>query len=229
MVDVVMPVLDEAAALPWLLDRMPPGYRAIVADNGSTDGSATIAARLGAVVVQEPRRGFGAACLAGLRAARSDVVCFMDADASLDPADLPVVAGPLLADEADLVLGARRADPSAWPPHARALNRLLALELRRRGLPLTDLGPTRAARRAALLDLAVADRGSAWPLEMVLRAQASGWRVSERPVPYHVRRGRSKVTGTMRGTLRAVRDMGVALALGGRRDGAPRLPERSAP
>ncbi|MEU0572322.1 glycosyltransferase family 2 protein, partial [Nonomuraea sp. NPDC005983] len=110
MIDVVLPCLDEAAALPWVLGRMPPGYRPIVVDNGSTDDSALIAARYGALVVREPRRGFGAACHAGLLAATADVVCFMDADASLDPRQLPRVADPVNAGECDLVLG-RRVEP----------------------------------------------------------------------------------------------------------------------
>src|SRR6185312_792018 len=114
MIDVVLPVLDEAAALPWVLERMPPGYRAVVADNGSADGSPELARSLGAQVVVEPQRGFGAACFAGLRAARSDVVCFMDCDGSLDPADLPLVAEPVVAGRAGLMLGARRAGSGAW-------------------------------------------------------------------------------------------------------------------
>ncbi|WP_170318819.1 glycosyltransferase family 2 protein, partial [Allorhizocola rhizosphaerae] len=105
MIDVVLPCLDEAAALPWVLSRLPSGYRAIVADNGSTDGSAEIAAERGAVVVHVPRRGFGAAVHAGLEAATSDLVCIVDADGSLDPAQLPRVSGPVLAGRADLVLG----------------------------------------------------------------------------------------------------------------------------
>src|SRR4051812_5374727 len=117
MIDVILPVLDEAQALPWVLGRLPAGYRAVVADNGSTDGSPALARALGAQVVVEPHRGFGAPCFAGLRAARADVVCFMDCDGSLDPADLPRVAGPVLAGDADLVLGARRADRGAWPAH----------------------------------------------------------------------------------------------------------------
>src|SRR5437870_1125503 len=108
MIDVVLPVLDEAAALPWVLTRMPEGYRPIVVDNGSTDRSAAIARDHGAVVIPEPRRGFGAACWTGLLAATSDVVGFMDADASLDPAELPAVVRPILDGDADLVLGARR-------------------------------------------------------------------------------------------------------------------------
>lgn len=206
-------MLDEAVALPWVLGRMPTGYTPIVVDNGSLDGSAGIALRAGARVVCEPRRGFGAACHAGLLAATDDVVCFMDADASLDPRELPAVAGPVLAGDTDLVLGARRADAGAWPWHALAANRALAAELRRRtGAVLTDLGPMRAAPRAALLDLRLLDRRFGWPLEMVLRAAAADWRIAEVEVAYHARAGRSKVTGTVRGTLRAVRDMAAVLS-----------------
>ena len=212
MVDVVLPVLDEREALPWVLGRMPDGYAAVVADNGSTDGSAQLAASLGARVVHEPRRGFGAACFAGLQAARAEIVCFMDADGSLDPRDLPSIAGPVAAGGADMVLGARRAERGAWPVHARLANRALVAELRRRsGLRLRDLGPMRAARRADLLALGVTDRRFGWPLEMVLRAADAGWRIQETEVPYRARSGRSKVTGTVRGTARAVRDMSAVL------------------
>lgn len=210
---VVLPVLDEAQALPLVLARMPAGFTPIVVDNGSVDGSAQIAARHGAHVVYEPRQGFGAACHAGLLAASDAVVCFMDADASLDPRDLPRVAEPVRAGSADLVLGARRLVGPAMPAHARVANRLLAAELRRRtGLALRDLGPMRAARRDALLALGIVDRRYGWPLEMVLRAAAAGWSVAEVEVPYAPRVGRSKVTGTLRGTVRAVRDMAAVLA-----------------
>jgi glycosyltransferase involved in cell wall biosynthesis len=212
VVDVILPVLDEAAALPWVLGRMPPGFRPLVVDNGSSDGSPEIALRLGARPVREPRRGFGAACHAGLLAARSEVVCFMDCDGSLDPCELPLVAAPVLAGELELMLGARRPERGAWPLHARLANRALALELRRRsGLGLTDLGPMRAAPRRALLDLAVRDRRFGYPLEMVLHAAAAGWRVGETEVAYRARSGRSKVTGTAIGTARAVADMARAL------------------
>jgi glycosyltransferase involved in cell wall biosynthesis len=212
VVDVILPVLDEAEALPWVLERIPPGYRPLVVDNGSTDGSAQLAAALGARVVSEPRRGFGAACHAGLVAATTEVVCFMDCDGSLDPAELPRVAGPVATGQVDLMLGARRPEPGAWPLHARLANRALALELRRRaGLRLHDLGPMRAAPREALLALAIRDRRFGWPLEMLLRAADAGWRVDELQVAYRARQGRSKVTGTVRGSARAVRDMATAL------------------
>jgi glycosyltransferase involved in cell wall biosynthesis len=205
--DVVLPVLDEAEAIPGVLAAMPAGYRPIVVDNDSADGSGRIAAALGAEVVSEPRRGFGAACFAGLEAAREEVVCFMDCDGSLDPGDLPRLVAELERG-ADLALGARRPQRGAWPLHARLANRALAFELRRRtGVALTDIGPMRAARRTALLDLGIRDRRSGWPLEMVLRAIEAGWRIAELPVPYRNRSGRSKVTGTVRGTLRAVGDM----------------------
>jgi len=212
-VDVVLPCLDEARALPWVLERIPPGWRALVVDNGSTDGSARIAHALGATVVREERRGFGAACHAGLTAATADIVCFCDCDASLDPSLLAPFVGEVCAGEADLVLGRRRPQGrGAWPPHARAGNLALALILRRRtGLRLHDLGPLRAARRTALLGLGLTDRRSGYPLQMVVRAADAGWRVEERAVPYRPRTGRSKVTGTWRGTWHAVRDMRTVL------------------
>ena len=213
MPQVVLPVLDERDALPWVLGRMPRGYDPIVVDNGSTDGSGELAASLGARVVHEPRPGFGAACFAGLSAADADIVCFMDCDASFDPRELSRVVDPVAAGTADLVLGARRAGPDAvWPLHARIANAALAFELRRRtGVPVTDLGPMRAARRKPLLALGIRDRRFGWPLEMVLRAAAAGWEIREVEVRYLPRAGRSKVTGTVRGTLRAVHDMAAVL------------------
>ena len=212
LVDVVLPVLNEAEALPWVLGRMPEGYRAIVVDNGSTDGSAEVARRFGVEVVTEPRPGFGAACFAGLTHAECGVVAFMDADASLDPQQLPLVAEGVVAGAADLVLGARAAEPGAWPAVPRLANRFLCHELGRRGGPrLRDLGPMRAARRAALLSLDFRDRRFGWPLEMVVSAARAGWRIEEVEVTYRCRVGRSKVTGTVRGTARTVRDMGKVL------------------
>jgi glycosyltransferase involved in cell wall biosynthesis len=207
--DVILPVLDEAQALPGVLAAMPPGHRPIVVDNGSTDGSGRLARSLGAEVVTEPRRGFGAACWAGLEAARAEVVCFMDCDGSLDPRDLPTVSGPVASGSVDLALGRRRpTTAAAWPRHARLANRALAFQVRRRsGLVIRDLGPMRAARRRPLLDLGIADRRFGWPLEMIVRATGAGWRVGEVEVRYAPRTGRSKVTGTVRGSLRTVRDM----------------------
>lgn len=211
-VQVILPVLNEAAALPWVLERMPIGYEPLVVDNGSTDGSASVARAFGASVVTEPQPGFGAACFTGLMAATGEVVAFMDADASLDSADLPAVVEPVTLGETDLLLGARRAEPGAWPFTARIGNRVVCRELRRRGGPqLEDLGPMRATRRAELVALGLEDRRFGWPLEMVVKAWSAGWRISEVGVRYRRRIGRSKVSGTVRGTARTVRDMGRIL------------------
>jgi dTDP-L-rhamnose 4-epimerase len=212
MPDVVLPVLNEVDALPSVLNELPPGFSPIVVDNGSTDGSPSVAGALGARVIIEPRRGFGAACFAGLLASTTDIVCFMDCDGSLDPRDLPRVASPVADNAADIVLG-RRSASGAWPAHARIANRVVALELRRRfGVPLHDIGPMRAARRASLLDLGLCDRRFGWPLEMVVRACEQRWRVAEVPVSYRPRIGRSKVTGSVIGSLKAARDMARVLS-----------------
>ena len=212
---MVLPCLNEAAALPWVLDRMPVGYHAIVVDNASTDGSAQVARAHGATVVEAAMRGFGSACHAGLLAATSAVVCFMDADASMDPGQLPRVADPVVRRDADLVLGRRvPVGRGAWPLHARAGNALLAAILRRRDIDVHDLGPMRAARREALLGLHLLDRRFGYPLEMVIRAAAEDWRLLEVPIDYRAREGKSKVTGTVRGTIRTVRDMRKVMATG---------------
>jgi len=200
--------------LPWVLDRMPVGFRPIVVDNSSTDGSGDIAKSLGATVVLEQVRGFGSAAHAGLLAATADLVCFCDCDGSLDPRQLPLLTAPLLASQADLVLGRRAAaQPGAWPLPARLANWELARRVRRRtGLGLRDLGPMRAAGRDALLSLNLADRRFGYPLEMVMNAADAGWRVSEVEVTYLPRVGKSKVTGTVGGCVRTVRDMSQVLA-----------------
>lgn len=217
IVDLVLPCLDEAAALPRVLAGLPEGYRAIVVDNGSRDGSAEVAAALGAHVVHESRPGYGAACHRGLLEATADVVAFCDADASFDLRHLPTVTAAVIAAEADLVLGRRvPATAGAWPWHARLANRVLAVPMSAAArTPLHDLGPMRACRREPLLALGVTDRRSGYPLETVLRAARAGWRLREVEVPYHPRVGRSKVTGTVRGTLRAVADMSKVLASDG--------------
>ena len=214
LVDVVLPCLDEEEALPWVLSRLPEGYRAIVVDNGSTDRSAEVAREHGALVVAESRRGFGAAAHAGLEAATAPLVAFCDADASMDPALRPRVVDPVRHGERDLVLGRRVPSArGAWPLHARIANLELARRLRRiTGVPLHDLGPMRCGRRTELLGLGILDRRSGYPLEMLLRASAAGWSILEVDMPYAPRVGRSKVTGTVRGTVTAVRDMSRVLA-----------------
>ncbi|ONI74310.1 glycosyltransferase [Kribbella sp. ALI-6-A] len=213
-VDLILPCLNEAAALPWVLGRLPDGVRAVVVDNGSTDGSAEIATKLGATVVRCALRGYGAACHTGLEVATADVVAFLDADASLDPRQLVKVTAPVLSRRMDLMLGRRRPiSRDAWPWHLRLANAELSRRIRRRtGVRLHDLGPMRAARREALLDLQLVDRRSGYPLETVVKAADAGWRIAEVDVDYLPRSGRSKVTGTPLGAARAVKDMSKVLA-----------------
>ncbi|MFR9776587.1 glycosyltransferase family 2 protein [Micromonospora sp. MS34] len=213
-IDVVLPCLDEAAALPGVLTALPPGYRAIVVDNGSRDGSPEVAARHGARVVHEPRRGYGAAVHAGIEHAETELVCVLDADGSFDPAELPALVAPVAAGTADLSVGRRRpVRAGVWPWHARAGTALVAALLRQRGVPLRDLSPIRVARREALLALGVTDRAFGYPLELMIRAAAAGWRIHERDVAYAPRAAgtRSKVSGSVRGTLRATRDFVAVL------------------
>ena len=222
-VDIVLPCLDEAEALPGVLAAMPAGYRVLVVDNGSTDDTAAVAAACGATVVSEPRRGYGAAVHAGLLAATADLVGVLDADGSLPPQALPELVAALAGDT-DLAVGRRIPQAGAWPWHARAGNAALAAVLRERGLPVHDIAPIRVGRRQALLALGVLDRGFGYPFELLLRAGAAGWRVREVDVEYRPRAGgRSKVSGSIRGTVRAARDMAVAM---GRisRAGAPDSP-----
>jgi glycosyltransferase involved in cell wall biosynthesis len=213
-VDIVLPCLDEAAALPGVLGRLPVGYRAIVVDNGSTDGSPEIAAAHGALVIREPRKGYGAAVHTGIEAATSDVVCVLDADGSLDPAALPELVAIVRDGGADLAMGRRvPVGRGAWPWHARTGNAVLAALLRRKGLPVRDIGPARAFLRVDMLALGVLDRGFGYPLELLLRAAEAGWRVVETDVEYRPRAAgtTSKVSGSVRGTARAVRDMAGVL------------------
>jgi glycosyltransferase involved in cell wall biosynthesis len=216
MTDVVLPCLNEAPALPWLLDRLPAGYLPIVADNGSTDGSPDVARALGARVILVPQPGYGAAVHAGIEAAGDGIVCVLDADGSFDPAQLPRVADPVRAGLADMAVGRRRPTTrSAWPAHARLGNALLARRLRRStGLNVHDIGPMRAARRADLLALGLRDRRFGYPLELFVAAGRAGWRVTEVDVDYAPRAAgtKSKVTGSVRGTARAIRDMSAVLA-----------------
>jgi glycosyltransferase involved in cell wall biosynthesis len=166
-IDIVLPCLDEAAALPWVLSHIPPGARAIVVDNGSTDGSAGIARNLAAKVVRCPQRGYGAACAAGLAAATAELVAFCDCDASIDPSEVVRMAEPIRRGAADLVVGRRRpVSWRAWPLHARVANRGLAqLTRRRTGVELADIGPIRVARREALVALPVRDRRCGYPFK----------------------------------------------------------------
>jgi glycosyltransferase involved in cell wall biosynthesis len=214
MLEVILPCLDEAAALPWVLSRIPADARAIVVDNGSRDGSPELAAELGAIVVHCAQRGYGAACHAGLEAATAEFVAFCDCDSSIDPAVLPAFVLPVVQGRADLVLGRRRpTGRGAWPLHARLANAVLAQRIRRgTGVRLHDIGPLRVGRRDRFLELDQLDRRSGYPLETVLLAARAGWRIVESDIDYQPRSGRSKVTGTVRGTAQAIRDMSAVLA-----------------
>lgn len=209
-VEVVLPCLDEAEALPAVLRGVErSGARALVVDNGSRDGSAQIAAAHGARVVHEPTPGYGAAVHAGVLAASAEIVCVVDADGSIDPADLADLIRAVRDGACDLAVGRRvPTERAAMPWHARAGNAVLAWLLRRRGVPVRDLAPVRVARREPLIALDVRDRAFGYPLELLLRAGRSGWRIHELPVRYQPRTGgKSKVSGSLKGTARAVRDM----------------------
>lgn len=226
-VTVVLPARDEAGALPGVLGRIPPGYEVVVVDNASTDDTADVARRLGARVVYEHIPGYGAATHAGLLAVRTDIVCFLDSDGSVDPRELPAMVALLEGTQdsgessatgsdqrLDLVVGRRRpTGAGAWPWHARAGNTVLATRLRRRtGIPVHDLGSVRVTRTVALLELGVQDRRFGYPIELLVRAARAGWQVREVDVAYAPRTaGRSKVTGSIRGTARALRDFAAAM------------------
>ncbi len=213
--DVVLPCRDEAAALPALLGRMPSGFTPIVVDNGSRDGTAEVARRLGVRVVVEPVAGYGAAVQAGLLAATADHVAVMDGDGSMDPRELVGLLALVRAGAADLAVGRRcPVRPGVWPWHARAGNALVLAWLRRRlGVPVRDLAPMRVAPRQALLDLGVQDRRFGYPVELLQRAARSGWRIVERDIAYHPRAAgtRSKVSGSVIGTIRTARDFARVL------------------
>ncbi|BBY95466.1 glycosyl transferase [Mycobacterium gallinarum] len=207
-VTVVLPCLNEAASLPGVLAAIPPGYRTLVVDNNSTDGTAEVARRHGADVVAEPRPGYGSAVHAGIVAATTPVVAVIDADGSLDPRDLPKLVDDLERG-ADMAIGRRRAVKGLkWPWHARAGTAAVCWRLRRKhGLPVHDIAPMRVVRRDALMGLGVQDRRSGYPLELLVRAAAAGWNVVERDVDYGPRTGgKSKVSGSMRGSVVAAFD-----------------------
>ena len=212
-VTVVLPCLNEAASLPGVLAAMPDGYRPLVVDNNSTDGTADVARRHGAQVVSEPRPGYGSAVHAGVVAAVTSIVAVIDADGSLDPGDLPALVGDL--DGADMAIGRRRAvEGLRWPWHARLGTAAVCWRLRTRyGLPVHDIAPMRVARRDALLELGVTDRRTGYPVELMVRAAQAGWKVVERDVDYGPRTGgKSKVSGSLRGSVIAGMDFWRAIS-----------------
>lgn len=208
---VVIPALDEAASLPRVLADLPTDMLAevVVVDNGSSDGTPHVAEECGATVVSEPRRGYGRACLAGiarLKAQPPDVVVFLDGDYSDYPDELPAVVRPILKEGYDVVIGSRpqRAEAGALLGHARFGNALATGLIRLLyGFRYTDLGPFRAIRFDKLLALDMRDETYGWTVEMQIKAVRRGLRITEVPVGYRPRIGRSKVSGTLKGTLMA--------------------------
>jgi glycosyltransferase involved in cell wall biosynthesis len=209
-VSVIIPTRNEASALAHVLADLPAGLvsEVLVVDSDSTDGTPEIAARMGARVVREPRRGYGRACLTGLaQAASPDVIVFLDGDYSDRPGELSRLLAPIADGRADITLGSRLAAPrvpGALPWHAAFGNRLavwlIALLF---GQRLTDLGPFRAARADVLSKLALEETTYGWAVEMILKGALLGFRIVEVPVSYHPRIGKSKISGTVRGTIGA--------------------------
>jgi glycosyltransferase involved in cell wall biosynthesis len=208
---LIIPALNEEESLPFVLGELPWStlHQVIVVDNGSQDRTAEVAAAHGALVVRQPQRGYGAACLAGVRAApEADILVFLDADGSFDAHELPVLSDPIARGEAELVLGSRlagRREPGAMPLHGVFGNWLVALVISRLAdIRITDLGPFRAVRRQTLERLWMEELTYGWPSEMIVKAAQLGVPIREVPVCYRRRRaGQSKVSGTWRGTLGA--------------------------
>jgi glycosyltransferase involved in cell wall biosynthesis len=206
-VSIIIPTHNEAQAIERVLADLPSDLttEVIVVDSNSNDGTPEIAARLGARVVQEPRRGYGRACLTGLATANSpDVVVFLDGDYSDRPSELPILLAPITEGSADITLGSRLRSAGALPCHQVLGNRLAARLIRLLyGLEISDLGPFRAGRADVLRALALEETTYGWAVEMILKGALAGFRVVEVPVSYYPRIGKSKISGTLKGTLGA--------------------------
>jgi glycosyltransferase involved in cell wall biosynthesis len=209
-VSVVIPTHNEAQAIERVLADLPSDLatEVIVVDSNSNDGTPEIAAKMGARVLQEPRRGYGQACLTGMATANSpDVVVFLDGDYSDRPSELPILLAPIMEGRADITLGSRLYEQRAagsLPRHQAFGNRLAASLIRLLyGLNLTDLGPFRAGRADVLRALALEETTYGWAVEMILKGALAGYRVVEVPVSYYPRIGKSKISGTLKGTIGA--------------------------
>ena len=231
-VSVIIPTQNEAQAIACVLADLPSDLitEVIVVDSNSDDGTPEIAASMGARVIQEPRRGYGRACLTGLARANSpDIVVFLDGDYSDRPSELPVLLGPILQGDADITLGSRLGQqriPAGLPWHQAFGNRLAAGLIRLLyGLEITDLGPFRAGRADSLHALALEETTYGWAVEMILKGALSGFRVVEVPVTYYPRIGKSKIGGTLKGTVGAawfILSLMVRYYFRHRRAGTPR-------
>jgi glycosyltransferase involved in cell wall biosynthesis len=209
-VSVIIPTHNEAQAIGRVLADLPSDSvtQVIVVDSNSTDGTPDLARSLGAEVIHEPRRGYGRACLTGLANAKNpDVVVFLDGDYSDRPSELPILLAPIIEGRADITLGSRlqdRRSAAALPWHQVLGNRLAASLIRLLyGLQISDLGPFRAARAEVLRALALEQTTYGWAVEMILKGALAGFRVVEVPVSYHPRIGKSKISGTLKGTIGA--------------------------
>lgn len=209
-VAIIIPALNEEESLPRVLQALPPVFEVVVVDNGSTDQTSTVARTLGATVLYEPRRGYGSAVQCGIRylqAKMPDIAVVLDADFSDDPRELPLLLEPILQGKADMVVGSRtlgNLEPGALMPQQRFGNWLAtALIARIHHRQFTDLGPFRAIRFPQLVALGLQDPDFGWNVEMQLRALQQGLRILEVPVSYRKRIGVSKISGTVKGSIRA--------------------------
>ena len=207
---VIIPTRNEASAISRVLADLPADLvtEVLVVDSNSTDGTPEIAAKMGARVVNEPQRGYGRACLKGLAIADApDVVVFLDGDYSDRPAELPLLLAPIAEGRADITLGSRLGEQrivGALPWHAVFGNWLAASLIKLLyGVRISDLGPFRAARAEVLRELALEEATYGWAVEMILKGALKGFRIVEVPVSYYPRIGKSKISGTVRGTLGA--------------------------
>ena len=209
-VSVIIPTHNEAQAIGRVLADLPSDLvtEVIVVDSNSTDGTADVARKMGAKVIDEPRRGYGRACLAGLANAQNpDVAVFLDGDYSDRPAELPILLAPILEGRADITLGSRlgsKSNSGALPWHQTFGNRLAAGMIRLLyGVNISDLGPFRAGRAEVLQALALEEPTYGWAVEMIVKGAIAGFRIVEVPVSYHPRIGKSKISGTVKGTIGA--------------------------
>jgi glycosyltransferase involved in cell wall biosynthesis len=231
-VSVVIPTHNEAQSISLVLGDLPAELvtEVLVVDSNSTDGTAEIAAKMGARVLHEPRRGYGRACLTGLANTQNpDVVVFLDGDYSDRPSELPILLAPIIEGRADITLGSRlgrKSNPGALPWHQAFGNRLAAGLIRLLyGVKISDLGPFRAGRADILRGLELRENTYGWAVEMIVKGAIAGFRIVEVPVSYHPRIGKSKISGTVKGTIGAawfILSRIVGYSFRRRRAGTPR-------